>query len=122
MARVPVEKLAVHFHDTCGQALANIYAALQMSVAVVDSDVAGLGGCPYARAASGNVASEDVLYMLNGMGIGTGVDIQLLGTLFLNSRGRRLTPVWLRLWCLVEFLIGSHRDYIYPDVNLIARV
>ncbi|USD21893.1 hydroxymethylglutaryl-CoA lyase [Microbulbifer variabilis] len=78
MARVPVEKLAVHFHDTYGQALANIYAALQMGVAVVDSAVAGLGGCPYARGASGNVASEDVLYMLNGMGIETGVDIQLL--------------------------------------------
>ncbi|WP_444914916.1 hydroxymethylglutaryl-CoA lyase [Microbulbifer sp. TRSA007] len=78
MTRVPVEKLAVHFHDTYGQALANIYAALQMGVAVVDSAVAGLGGCPYARGASGNVASEDVLYMLNGMGIETGVDIQLL--------------------------------------------
>ncbi|WP_444892639.1 hydroxymethylglutaryl-CoA lyase [Microbulbifer sp. TRSA001] len=78
MARVPVEKLAVHFHDTYGQALANIYAALQMGVAVVDSAVAGLGGCPYARGASGNVASEDVLYMLNGMGIETGVDLQLL--------------------------------------------
>ncbi|WP_299582280.1 hydroxymethylglutaryl-CoA lyase [uncultured Microbulbifer sp.] len=78
MARVPVEKLAVHFHDTYGQALANIYAALQMGVAVVDSAVAGLGGCPYARGASGNVASEDVLYMLNGMGIESGVDLQLL--------------------------------------------
>ncbi|MDP5210422.1 hydroxymethylglutaryl-CoA lyase [Microbulbifer sp. 2205BS26-8] len=78
MARVPVGKLAVHFHDTYGQALANIYAALQMGVAVVDSAVAGLGGCPYARGASGNVASEDVLYMLNGLDIETGVDLQLL--------------------------------------------
>ena len=76
--RVPVEKIAVHFHDTYGQALANILAALQMGVAVVDSSVAGLGGCPYAKGASGNVASEDVLYMLNGLGIGTGVDLDRL--------------------------------------------
>lgn len=75
---VPVEKIAVHFHDTYGQALANLLAALQMGVAVVDSSVAGLGGCPYAKGASGNVASEDVLYMLNGLGIGTGVDLDRL--------------------------------------------
>lgn len=74
-ARVPVEKLAVHFHDTYGQALANILAALELGVAVVDSSVAGLGGCPYAKGASGNVASEDVLYMLNGLGVETGVDL-----------------------------------------------
>ncbi len=72
---VPIDKLAAHFHDTYGQALANIYAALEMGVAVIDSAVAGLGGCPYARGASGNVATEDVLYMLNGLGIDTGVDI-----------------------------------------------
>ncbi|PWC81721.1 hydroxymethylglutaryl-CoA lyase [Azospirillum sp. TSH100] len=78
--RVPVEKIAVHFHDTYGQALANILAALQMGVAVVDSSVAGLGGCPYAKGASGNVASEDVLYMLNGLGIETGVDLDKLIT------------------------------------------
>ncbi|GLR82090.1 hydroxymethylglutaryl-CoA lyase (plasmid) [Azospirillum oryzae] len=76
--RVPMEKIAVHFHDTYGQALANILAALQMGVAVVDSSVAGLGGCPYAKGASGNVASEDVLYMLNGLGIETGVDLDKL--------------------------------------------
>ncbi|AWB07288.1 hydroxymethylglutaryl-CoA lyase (plasmid) [Azospirillum humicireducens] len=76
--RVPVDKIAVHFHDTYGQALANILAALQMGVAVVDSSVAGLGGCPYAKGASGNVASEDVLYMLNGLGIETGVDLDKL--------------------------------------------
>ncbi|PWC90356.1 hydroxymethylglutaryl-CoA lyase [Azospirillum sp. TSO5] len=76
--RVPVEKIAVHFHDTYGQALANILAALQMGVAVVDSSVAGLGGCPYAKGASGNVASEDVLYMLNGLGIETEVDLDRL--------------------------------------------
>ncbi|SOD96418.1 hydroxymethylglutaryl-CoA lyase [Caenispirillum bisanense] len=75
---VPVEKLAAHFHDTYGQALANILAVMEKGVAVVDSSVAGLGGCPYAKGASGNVASEDVLYMLDGMGIETGVDIDRL--------------------------------------------
>lgn len=75
---VPVERLAVHFHDTYGQALANIYAALETGVAVVDSSVAGLGGCPYAKGASGNVATEDVVYMLNGLGIKTGVDLDKL--------------------------------------------
>jgi hydroxymethylglutaryl-CoA lyase len=73
--RVPRDRLAVHFHDTYGQALANILAALEVGVAVVDSSVAGLGGCPYAHGAAGNVASEDVLYMLNGLGIVTGVDM-----------------------------------------------
>jgi hydroxymethylglutaryl-CoA lyase len=74
-ARVPLDRLAVHFHDTYGQALANILACLERGVAVVDSAVAGLGGCPYARGASGNVGSEDVRYMLGGMGIETGVDL-----------------------------------------------
>lgn len=78
---IPVEKLAGHFHDTYGQALANILAALEMGVATFDSSVAGLGGCPYAKGATGNVASEDVLYMLQGMGIETGVDMgKLLDT------------------------------------------
>ncbi len=72
---LPIDTLAVHYHDTYGQALANILAALEMGVAVVDSSVAGLGGCPYAKGASGNVASEDVLYMLDGLGIETGVDL-----------------------------------------------
>ena len=76
--RLPVEMLAAHFHDTYGQALANLLAALDKGVAVVDGSVAGLGGCPYAKGASGNVASEDVLYMLNGMGIATGVDLDRL--------------------------------------------
>ncbi|XP_041069190.1 hydroxymethylglutaryl-CoA lyase, mitochondrial-like isoform X3 [Carcharodon carcharias] len=73
---VPVNALAVHCHDTYGQALANIFAALQMGICTVDSSVAGLGGCPYAQGASGNVATEDVVYMLNGLGIHTGVDLQ----------------------------------------------
>jgi hydroxymethylglutaryl-CoA lyase len=77
-AVVPVERLAVHLHDTYGQALANLYAALERGVAVVDSSVAGLGGCPYAKGASGNVASEDVLYLLDGLGIRTGVDLARL--------------------------------------------
>lgn len=72
---VPVEKLAVHFHDTYGQSLSNILISLQMGVSVVDSSVAGLGGCPYAKGASGNVATEDVVYMLNGLGVKTGVDL-----------------------------------------------
>lgn len=76
--RVPREQLAGHFHDTYGQAMSNIYAALLEGVSVFDSSVAGLGGCPYARGASGNVATEDVLYMLNGMGINIGVDLQQL--------------------------------------------
>jgi hydroxymethylglutaryl-CoA lyase len=77
-AKVPIEKLAAHFHDTYGQALANLYAVLQLGIAVIDSSVAGLGGCPYAKGASGNVASEDVLYMLNGLGIETGVELDKL--------------------------------------------
>ncbi|XP_004510817.1 hydroxymethylglutaryl-CoA lyase, mitochondrial-like isoform X2 [Cicer arietinum] len=75
MAVVPVEKLAVHFHDTYGQSLANILVSLQMGISAVDSSVAGLGGCPYAKGASGNVATEDVVYMLNGLGVKTNVDI-----------------------------------------------
>jgi len=78
MARVPKEVLAVHFHDTYGQALTNIYTALEMGISVLDSAVAGLGGCPYAKGASGNVATEDVLYMLNGLGIETGIDFDKL--------------------------------------------
>jgi len=72
---VPANKLAVHFHDTYGQALTNILVALQNGISVIDSSVAGLGGCPYAKGASGNVASEDVIYMLHGMGIETGIDL-----------------------------------------------
>lgn len=77
-AVVPRERLAIHFHDTWGQALANILACLEAGIATVDSAVAGLGGCPYAQGASGNVASEDVLYMLDGLGVETGVNFAAL--------------------------------------------
>jgi hydroxymethylglutaryl-CoA lyase len=75
---VPLSALAVHFHDTYGQALANVLACLEEGVSVVDAAVSGVGGCPYARGASGNVASEDVVYMLHGLGIQTGVDLDAL--------------------------------------------
>jgi hydroxymethylglutaryl-CoA lyase len=75
---VPVERLAGHYHDTWGMALANIYASLGRGVAVFDASVAGLGGCPYAAGASGNVATEDVVYLMNGLGIGTGIDLDRL--------------------------------------------
>jgi len=77
-ANIPMNKLAVHFHDTYGQALANIYAALELGISTIDSAVAGLGGCPYAHGASGNVATEEVVYMLNGLGISTGVNLDKL--------------------------------------------
>ncbi|KQZ55534.1 hydroxymethylglutaryl-CoA lyase [Lysobacter sp. Root559] len=77
-AEVPMPALAVHFHDTYGQALSNILACLEEGVAVVDSAVSGTGGCPYAKGASGNVASEDVVYMLHGLGIETGIDLNAL--------------------------------------------
>jgi isopropylmalate/homocitrate/citramalate synthase len=77
-ARSPLDRLAAHFHDTYGQALANIHACLELGLATVDCSVAGLGGCPYAPGATGNVASEDVLYLLDGLGIETGVDLAKL--------------------------------------------
>ncbi len=85
LQHVPIAKVAVHFHDTYGQALANILVALQLGVSVIDSAVSGLGGCPYAKGASGNVATEDVVYMLNGMGIETGVDLDKL-----SAAGRKI--------------------------------
>ena len=88
---VPIAELAVHCHDTYGQALANIYAALQLGVATIDSSISGLGGCPYAKGASGNVASEDVVYMLHGLGIATGVDLNALlraGQMICRQLGR----------------------------------
>ena len=77
-AQVPRDKLAGHFHDTYGQAIANIYASLLEGITVFDSSIAGLGGCPYAKGASGNVATEDVVYLLNGLGIQTGIDLEAL--------------------------------------------
>lgn len=77
-AQVPRDKLAGHFHDTYGQAIANVYASLLEGIHVFDSSIAGLGGCPYAKGASGNVATEDVLYLLNGLGIDTGIDLECL--------------------------------------------
>jgi hydroxymethylglutaryl-CoA lyase len=90
-ARVPVTQLAGHFHDTYGQALANVHAALQMGVATFDCSVAGLGGCPYAKGATGNVASEDVVFLLQGLGIATGVDmtrLRLAGRFISRALGR----------------------------------
>lgn len=92
LAVVPVDKLAVHFHDTYGQALTNIYVALHRGISVVDCAVAGLGGCPYAAGASGNVASEDVVYLLNGLGIHHGVDLNALsqaGWFITNKLGKQ---------------------------------
>ena len=90
--RVPREALAVHFHDTYGQALANILACLQAGVATVDASVAGLGGCPFAPGAAGNVATEDVVYMLSGLGIRTGVDLGAVaeaGRFIADALGRK---------------------------------
>ena len=77
-ARIPIDRIAGHYHDTYGMAIANIYASLQCGVTVFDASVAGLGGCPYAKGASGNVATEDVVYLLNGLGIATGIDLNAL--------------------------------------------
>ena len=90
--RVPIYRLAGHFHDTYGQALANILAALIAGVRVFDASVSGLGGCPYAPGAAGNVATEDLVYMLNGMGIETGVDMDRLiaaGSFICEKLGRQ---------------------------------
>jgi hydroxymethylglutaryl-CoA lyase len=92
LENIPEGKLAVHFHDTYGQALVNILIALQQGISVVDSAVSGLGGCPYAKGASGNVATEDLIYMLDGMNIETGIDLKKLNHAGLNMMqvlGRR---------------------------------
>ena len=75
---LPMDQLAVHFHDSYGQAIVNIYAAIEMGVRSIDSSVAGLGGCPYAKGASGNVSSEDLVYLLNGLGLESGIDLNKL--------------------------------------------
>ena len=92
--QVNIKKIAVHFHDTYGQALANLYAVLQLGVSTIDSSVGGLGGCPYAKGATGNVATEDVLYMLNGMKVNTGVKLEMLlnASSFINKHlGRKIS-------------------------------
>ncbi|XP_051942463.1 hydroxymethylglutaryl-CoA lyase, mitochondrial [Hippocampus zosterae] len=99
---VPVDALAVHCHDTYGQALANILVALQMGVSVVDSSVSGLGGCPYAQGASGNVATEDLVYMLHGLGIHTGVDLTKLmdaGAFICRSLNRKTSSKVAQATC-----------------------
>jgi hydroxymethylglutaryl-CoA lyase len=78
MSEIPISKLAIHFHDTYGQALANIFSCLDLGISTMDSSVAGLGGCPYAKGATGNVATEEVIYMLHGMGLKTGIDLEKL--------------------------------------------
>ena len=91
-AEIGLQRVAVHFHDTRGQALANVLACLQAGVATVDAAVAGLGGCPYARGATGNLATEDLIYMLHGMGLETGVDLDALietGLFISRALGRR---------------------------------
>jgi hydroxymethylglutaryl-CoA lyase len=100
-ARVPVEHLAGHFHDTYGQALANIYAAMECGARVFDASVSGLGGCPYAPGAAGNVATEDLVYMLDGMGIETGVDLDRLiaaGAFICDKLGRQTQSRVARAW------------------------
>ncbi len=100
-AVIPMAQLAVHFHDTRGQALANVFACVEAGVRVVDASVAGLGGCPYAEGASGNVASEDVVYMLHGMGFETGIDLgrlvavgRWISTELERRNGARLGLAW----------------------------
>lgn len=91
-SEIPSEKLAVHFHDTYGQALANILVAIEQGISVVDSAVSGLGGCPYAKGSAGNVATEDVLYMIHGMGIETNVDLEAVaaaGNYICQKLGRK---------------------------------
>ena len=98
---IPRSQLAGNVHDTCGKALANIYACLSEGIAVLDSSGAGLGGCPYAKGASSNVATEDVLYMLNGLGINTGTNLEKVIAAGLKTSavlgretGSRVAPTW----------------------------
>lgn len=100
---IAIDQLAVHFHDTYGQALANIYAALQLGISVIDSAAAGIGGCPYARGATGNVASEDVLYLLNGLEIETGISLekliqagQFISQFLRRPNGSKVAQAWVR--------------------------
>src|SRR5262249_34381690 len=95
---IPIHKIALHLHDTRGTALANIFAALCIGVSSFDSSAGGLGGCPYAPGASGNVSTEDLVYMLDRMGIATGIDLEALGRVSLNMEkiiGRQLPSKYL---------------------------
>ncbi len=101
--QIPTEQLALHFHDTYGQALANIHACLQSGASVIDSSVAGIGGCPYAKGATGNVSTENVVYMLHGMGIETGIDLGVLiktGKQISDVLGRRANSQVAHALCL----------------------
>ena len=97
-ARVPLERIALHFHDTRGTALANVLTALQLGVTTFDASAGGLGGCPYAPGATGNLATEDLLYMLDGLGIETGVDLDqvLAASRFIEAEARPPARVALR--------------------------
>jgi hydroxymethylglutaryl-CoA lyase len=109
-AVVPVESLAGHFHDTYGQALANVYAALESGIATFDSSVSGLGGCPYAKGATGNVASEDVLYLLEGLGVETGVDmtrLRMAGQYICDFLGRETVSRVARALNAKQPLVGT---------------
>ena len=103
-AEAPVERLAAHFHDTHGQALANLLAVLEQGVRVIDGSVAGLGGCPYAPGAAGNVATEDVLYMLDGLGIDTGVDLEAVA-----EAGWFICWAWGANWAKPPLALRSRR-------------
>src|SRR5206468_13085280 len=94
LKRFPAEKLAMHFHDTHGSAIANVLASMDMGITVFDGSLGGLGGCPYAPGASGNMATEDALYMFHGMGIGTGVDLDRLisSARFIQEKVGRTLP------------------------------
>jgi hydroxymethylglutaryl-CoA lyase len=108
--RLPIQQIAVHLHDTYGQAIANIYAALQEGVSVIDSSVAGLGGCPYARGATGNVASEDVVYLLQGLHIQTGIDLVKLCQvgLFISNYLKRETQSSVAKAMIAKNFVRGH--------------
>jgi hydroxymethylglutaryl-CoA lyase len=110
---VPLTQIAVHFHDTYGQALTNIYSALEEGIAIVDSSVAGLGGCPYAPGAGGNVATEDVVYLCQGLGIETGVNLQAL-----TQAGKLMTDhlqITPRSKTAVALQAADYPQYCRPD-------
>ena len=110
----PRERLSGHFHDTYGQAVANIYASLQEGIEIYHASVAGLGGCPYAKGATGNVATEDVMYLLNGLGIETGVDLDQVVEIgdFISTCDRQAE----RRRASARALLAKKRDGVTPCV------